>query len=169
MDDGAQRDEGLRRPAGMTRRLLAAPVLLVVLLAAVVTVVAAPAGLQWWSVRNSADPDVALAALTCQAGGGRVVTSVEERPWGWVVRTQQWRVTYLGADDTSSGAPATYVTREDGVLVPWQSGSSPPTDPATGAELTAPGAADPWEADLALAAAAGRDPYVAQRCVGERM
>jgi hypothetical protein len=151
----------------MVRRLLV--VLAALLVAAVLGLVAAPVALQWWSVRRSADPDVALAALTCQAGGGRVVTSVESRPWGWVVRTQQWRVAYLGADDNASGAPATYVTKEDGVLVPWQSGSSPPTDPATGVELTAPGAADPWEADLALAATQSRDPYVAERCVTERM
>lgn len=146
------------------RRLLIPVAALVV--AAGVTVAVTPAVLQWWSVRTSGAPDVARAALTCEGGGGRVVTSVEERPWGWVVRVARWRVAYLGADDTTSGAPATFVTKvgDSSVLEPWFSGSSPPTDPATQQPLTAPGARDPWEADMALAVAEGRDPYVAQRC-----
>lgn len=148
------------------RRLLivVAGLVAAALVAAVVVVLAAPAALQWWSVRTSGAPDVARAALSCEAGGGRVVTSVEERPWGWVVKVAPWRVAYLGADDTASGAPATFVTRTATGLEPWFSGSAPPSDPATGQPLVAPGARDPWEADLALAAAAGRDPYVAQRC-----
>ena len=151
------------------RRLLIAAAALVV--AAVVTVAATPAVLQWWSVRTSGAPDVALAAVSCQGGGGRVVTSVEERPWGWVVRVAPWRVAYLGADDTANGAPATYVTRVgDGPdLETWFGPDSPPTDPVTKQPLTAPGARDPWEADMALAVAQGRDPYAAQRCSSRQL
>lgn len=146
------------------RRLLVVVAGLVV--AAVVAVAAGPAVLQWRSVRFSGAPDVARAALACEPGGGRVVTSLEERPWGWVVRVAPWRVAHLGADDTSSGAPATYVTRigDSTDLEAWFSGSSPPSDPVTKEPLTAPGAADPWEADMALAVADGREPLVAQRC-----
>ena len=144
------------------RRLLVVVAGLVVL--AVLAVAAGPAVLQWWSVRRSGAPEVARAALSCETGGGRVVTSVEERPWGWVVRVAKVSVAYFGRDDTSSGAPATYVTRVGDRLEPWYSGSYPPFDPDTKQSLTAPGAADPWEADMALAVANGRDPLVAQRC-----
>ena len=146
------------------RRVLVVVAGLVV--AAVVAVAAGPAVLQWWSVRWSGAPDVARAALACETGSGRVVTSVEERPWGWVVKVAPWRAAYLGADDTTSGAPATYVTKigDSSDLEAWFSGSYPPFDPETKQPLTAPGADDPWQADLALAAANGRDPLVAQRC-----
>lgn len=146
------------------RRLLVPAVLLAA--AAVLALLAGPAVLQWWSVRWSGAPDVARAALTCEQGSRKVVTSVEEKPWGWVVRVASVRVAYFGGDDTSSGAPATYVTRigDSSDLDAWYSGSYPPFDPATKQPLTAPGAADPWQADMALAVATGRDPIVAQRC-----
>lgn len=146
----------------MARRILVAlGAVVVVVLSAVVV---GPSAMQWWSVRRSGNPDVALAALTCESGRGRVVTGVSARPWGWVVTTADWQVAYFGFADTSSGAPGLYVTERTGRMVAWFSGSSPPTDPVTGEQLSAAGADNPWEADLALAVVGNREPYVAQRC-----
>jgi hypothetical protein len=119
---------------------------------------------QWLSVRRSADPDVARAALECMPGSGRLVTQVLARPWGWTVRSATWPEVYLGRESSLGGNPNVYVVPENGVLVPWYSGSYPPFDPVTKVELTAPGAADAWEADIALAVAGHREPLVARRC-----
>ncbi len=137
-------------------------------LAAFLALVGGTAALQWWSVRSSADPDAATVATTCSPGRGFVVTAVEERSWGWVVRMAPWRVAYFGAEDTLGGNPNVYVVREGDALVPWFSGSVPPVDPVTKVELTAAGAQNPWEADIVLALAEKREPYVAERCSSRR-
>ena len=82
------------------RRLLIAVAAAAV--AALLVVLAGPPALRWWSVRRSADPEVAAVAQTCRTGRNWIVTRVEERPWGWFVRMEDWHVVYLGAEEFAS-------------------------------------------------------------------